>query len=99
MAGAFHYKQIRVRGNHGDRRAQLFDGGERIGRAMDEKHRRAQLREKADAHLFGLVRRMQGIGEQQQSGGEFGVLCGGHRRLPAAVGMSAREDASRRQLP
>jgi len=46
---------------------------------MDKQRRRAQLRKESWCAVVGLARRMQGVGEQQQTAGEFGVFRRGHR--------------------
>ena len=42
----------------------------------------------------GPAGRVQGIGEQEQAGGQGGVFGGEHAGLAAAIGMTAEEDAA-----
>src|SRR5215510_114077 len=61
---------------------------------MDKKYRPTELWKMAGAQLVGLARRMQRIGEQQQSVRQFRMLRNQHRGLAAPVGVSAGKYSS-----
>ena len=46
--------------------------------------------------LRGFTRRMQRIGQQEESSGELRLLGGEHAALPSAIRMAAKEDSSGR---
>ena len=51
----------------GDERAHFIRRAERIARAVQEEHRRRDVRQMRVAPLRGLVRRMQGIAEKDRA--------------------------------
>jgi hypothetical protein len=66
---------------------------------LNKKSGRTQIKKMLRAKLLGLAGRMQGIGEQQQSGGNFGLVGAEHAGLAAAVGVSACKHAASGHIP
>lgn len=60
---------------------------------MDEECWGLERGEMPCARLIGIVRRMQGIGKQEQSIARARVVSREHRGLPAAIGMAGGDDA------
>lgn len=99
MTGAFHDQELRVAGDHFDGLLQFFNRSERIARAVDEQRRRVQTWQMLRALLLGFARRVQGIGEQQQSRGNFRIFGAQHARLAAAIRVAAEKNMAWNFLP
>ena len=72
-------------------------GAERIGGAVREHRRCLDSRQVFGAGLLGLARWVQRVGEQCQRVDPRRAVGDHHRRHPAAIGMTARDDGTRCQ--
>ena len=100
VARAFHRQQIRARRESACiavRNSSSVPKGSRVPWTNSAGVRHSG--KKAGARLVRLPRRMQRIGEQQQSVGQIRTLRRDHRGLPAAIGMAAREHVPLHTLP
>lgn len=98
MTGFFNCHQLAPRRNGAERRSHLFYGAKRITRPMDEQRWSQQPREVLGTELFNLARRMQRIGEQEQSIGDGGRLRSQKGCLPPSVRVPTEDDEFRCDL-
>ncbi len=96
MTCAFDGQQFCSGGDHLERLFDLCNRSERIARAVHKQRRRVQTRQMLCALLLGTSRRMQRIGQQQQSRDEIRLLfrkfCAQHAGLASTVGVSTEKD-------
>ena len=100
VTGAFDRQQFRPCRNHLQRALKFLNRPEGIAGALNEQRWRSQVWEMLRPLLLGPARRMQRIGQQQQSRnqvwGVMGKLGAEHAGLASAIGVSAEIDVSRR---
>ena len=93
MAGAFYRDQLRSRRDHLQRAFELFCGAEGIAGAVDEQCWCAQVGQVLRALLLRVARRMERIGEQQESAYQSRLFRTQHAGLASAVGMAPQDDS------
>lgn len=81
-------------GDEGDGDLEFFGGTEGIAEAVDEEGGCMEAGEVGCAELVGLSWRVEGVGEEQEGGGNAGLFAGEEGCLAAAVGVAAEEDAA-----
>jgi hypothetical protein len=98
VSGASDRKQFGSRGDELQRGNHLVDGAKPVPHAMNKHCGGLELREMRGSQLFGPLRRVERVGEQEESIGDAGLRRAEHRGLPPAIRMTAQEDAGRRLL-
>jgi len=99
VPSSFDRDDLALRRDHRHGRAQLIDRAERIAGTVDEDGWHAQMGKMLRPRLRWLSRRVQGIGEQQQSARHLRRICCEHRGLSSAIGSPAKEYFSGREAP
>src|SRR5450432_3529440 len=88
MTCALDGNELRGSWNELQRNLQFHGRAKSIGSSADKQTRRSQFRKMRCPQLFGLVGRMQGVGQQQETRRQFRFFSSKHAGLAASVGMT-----------